>query len=193
MDHQPSSSRRISAVEIPSSSPPHPRRPSTQAGPSGSRKRRRLTNQSISSSESQPDNQPIESIDLTDVDGNSAIAKALARQREDAIAAQKSSDDGNARSILTAYKCPICIETPVDATTTVCGHLFCHKCIINALKSSEEQRTDHSGKTPRGICPVCRKPLARADTPGPKRNLIPLQMKLITRKRVNPAERRDTS
>lgn len=123
MDNQASSSqrRRISTVEIPSSSPPRSRRPSTQAGPSGSRKRRRLTNQSVSSTASQPENEPIESIDLTDVDGNSAIAKVLARQREDAVAAQHTDDSANSRSRFTGYKCPVCIDTPVDATTTVCG------------------------------------------------------------------------
>ncbi|OJI96003.1 hypothetical protein ASPVEDRAFT_35316 [Aspergillus versicolor CBS 583.65] len=186
MDNQASSSqrRRISTVEIPSSSPPRSRRPSTQAGPSGSRKRRRLTNQSVSSTASQPENEPIESIDLTDVDGNSAIAKVLARQREDAVAAQHTDDSANARSRLTGYTCPVCMDTPVDATTTVCGHLFCHKCIIETLKFSEEQRADHTGKTPRGTCPVCRKPLARADAPGNKRNLIPLQIKLVTKKRT---------
>ncbi|KAL4920459.1 hypothetical protein BDW62DRAFT_176503 [Aspergillus aurantiobrunneus] len=192
MDHQ-ASSRRTSAVEIPSSSPPRPRRSSAQAGPSGSRKRRRLTNQTVSSSSSasQPENEQIESIDLTDVDENSAMAKVLARQREDAIASQQSSGSGNARSKLTAFKCPVCLDTPVDATTTVCGHLFCHKCIIQVLKYSEEQRSDHPGKTPKGACPSCRKPLARADTPGPKRNLVPLQIKLITKKRAEPAKQKN--
>ncbi|KAL2830030.1 hypothetical protein BDW59DRAFT_29569 [Aspergillus cavernicola] len=189
------SSRRISAVEIPSSSSPRSRRRSStaNAGPSGARKRRRLTNQTTSSPASQIENEPIESIDLTDVEGNSAIGKVLAKQREDAIASQQSGDGGSARSRLTAYKCPVCIEIPVDATTTVCGHLFCHKCIIDTLKASEEQRADHSGKNPRGTCPVCRKPLARLDAPGPKRNLVPLQIKLITRKRTNATALGDTS
>ncbi|KAL2860704.1 uncharacterized protein BJX67DRAFT_386391 [Aspergillus lucknowensis] len=123
MDQAPPS-RRMSAVEIPSSSlPPRRRTSNVHAGPSGTRKRRRLTNQTVSSSASHPehDDEPIEAIDLTDVDGHSAIAKVLAKQREDAVAAQQQSDSGGARSRLTAYKCPICIETPVDATTTVCG------------------------------------------------------------------------
>ncbi|KAL5343107.1 hypothetical protein BJX70DRAFT_207595 [Aspergillus crustosus] len=190
-----SSSRRTSAIEIASSSPPRPRRSSaTQAGPSGTRKRRRLTNQTTSSSASHPENEVIESIDLTEVDGNSAIAKVLAKQREDAIAAQQaqhSNEDLSARSRLTAYTCPVCMETPKDATATVCGHLFCHECIINALKSVEE-RLEHTGKAPRGTCPVCRKPLARVDTPGPKRNLVPLQIKLFTKKRTDLAAHRDT-
>ncbi|KAL4795962.1 hypothetical protein BDV19DRAFT_361832 [Aspergillus venezuelensis] len=197
MDSQPSS-RRISTVEITSESPPQRRRASTaSSGPSRSRKRRRITNQSSSSvvsgsSASQAHNEPIESIDLTEVDGNTAIAKVLAKQREDAVAAQHLNEGENARSRLTAFKCPVCMESPVDATTTICGHLFCHKCIIDCLKSGEEQRADQTGKAPRGSCPVCRKPLARVDAPGPKRNLVPLQIKLITRKR-KASEQRNTS
>ncbi|KAL2821531.1 hypothetical protein BJX63DRAFT_218784 [Aspergillus granulosus] len=185
MDHA-SSSRRLSAVEIISSSPPRHRRPSNaEAGPPSTRKRRRLTNQTVSSSASQPENadELIESIDLTDVDGNSAIATVLAKQREDAVAAQQSSGSGSARTKLIAYKCPVCMDTLTDATTTVCGHLFCHQCIIEALKIGEE-RADHTGKASRGTCPVCRKPLARLDSPGPRRNLVPLQIKLTTKKKL---------
>ncbi|KAL4887393.1 hypothetical protein BJY04DRAFT_212430 [Aspergillus karnatakaensis] len=191
---RPSSSRRMSAIEI-ASSPPRTRRASTQAGPSGTRKRRRLTNQTISSTSSQSQEQ-IESIDLTEVDGNSALAKVLAKQREDAIAAQeaeKSSENGSARSRLTAYTCPICMDTPTDATASICGHLFCHRCITDWLKSKEEQLVDHTGKAARAGCPKCRKPLARADTPGPKRNLVPLQIKLVTKKRADLAANRSAS
>ncbi|KAL4751974.1 hypothetical protein BDW72DRAFT_172523 [Aspergillus terricola var. indicus] len=187
-------SRRISAVEIPSSSPPRRRRSSTtQAGPSRFHKRRRLTNQTISSSSSQPDNEPVESIDLTEVDGNSSLAKVLAKQREDAVAAQQSSDGGNARSRLTAYTCPVCMDTPKDATATICGHLFCHKCIMEWLATTEEQRADRTGKAPRGLCPQCRQPLSGVDAIGAKRNLVPLQIKLFTKKRTNSAEQRAAS
>ncbi|KAL3473132.1 hypothetical protein BJX99DRAFT_261677 [Aspergillus californicus] len=172
-------SRRTSAIEISSSSPPRPLRSSTtQAGPSGTRKRRRLTNQTDS-----PD-EPIEAIDLTDVEGKSVIDKVLAKQREDAIAAQKSGDGNSAPSTLAAYKCPICMCAVVDATTTVCGHIYCHMCIMNWLKKFDDQRPDHTGKSPRGFCPNCRKLLTRSDAPGPRRNLIPLQFKLTTRKEV---------
>ncbi|KAL4904804.1 hypothetical protein BDW74DRAFT_153539 [Aspergillus multicolor] len=187
---EPGSSRRVSAIEIPSSSPPRRRQSSTttQAGPSGTRKRRRLTNQTISSSSPQPDNEPIESIDLTEVDGNSTLARVLAKQREEAIAAQQSSSGGNARSRLTAYTCPVCMETPKNATATICGHLFCHKCIMEWLATTEEQRADRAGKTPRGLCPQCRQPLSGADQTGSKRNLVPLEIKLLTKKRKDPAE-----
>ncbi|KAL5362669.1 hypothetical protein BJX96DRAFT_154367 [Aspergillus floccosus] len=130
-----------------------------------------------------PEDDTIESIDLTD--GPSALSRALAKQREDAVRAQQEADRDQGHSSLANYKCPVCMDTPVDATSTMCGHLFCHKCIIDTLKFSEEQRMDAPGRGPKGMCPVCRKPLTRADAPGPKRNLIPLQLKLSTRKR-NP-------
>ncbi|PKY03555.1 hypothetical protein P168DRAFT_290719 [Aspergillus campestris IBT 28561] len=57
---------------------------------------------------------------------------------------------------------------------------------MDTLKFGEERRTDASGKS-RGTCPVCRKPLTRADTPGTKRNLVPLQIKMKTRKRKDVA------
>ncbi|KAJ9212783.1 hypothetical protein DTO166G4_5595 [Paecilomyces variotii] len=131
------------------------------------------------------DDSNIESVDLTEVEDDNALSKALAKQREDAIRAQGPARDGEGRSVLTAYKCPVCMDTPVDATSTICGHLFCHKCIIDTLKFSEEQRSDSSGKGPRGNCPVCRKPLTRNDVPGPRRNLVPLTLKLMTKKRDN--------
>ncbi|KAL1966842.1 hypothetical protein VTN77DRAFT_3807 [Rasamsonia byssochlamydoides] len=126
----------------------------------------------------------IESVDLTEVNDESALAKALAKQREDAVKAQASSEDKKGRSILTSHKCPVCMDTLTDATSTICGHLFCHKCIMDTLRFSEEQRADSaSGKGPRGNCPVCRKPLSRRDAPGPKRDLVPLQLKLMTKKK----------
>lgn len=163
------------------------------AGPSSSRhgheprgiKRRRPSNENPSAGPStyRRNEEDIESLDLTEVDDAFTLSKVLAKQREDAIKAQSNPTDRSGRSILTSYKCPVCMDMPVDATTTICGHLFCHKCIIDTLRFGEEQRSDGSGKGPRGNCPVCRKPLSRNDIPGPKRNLVPLQLKLMTRKR----------
>ncbi|KAF9891774.1 hypothetical protein FE257_003255 [Aspergillus nanangensis] len=58
----------------------------------------------------------IESIDLTE--GSSALSKALAKQREDAVRAQQDGEHEQGRSSLTEYKCPVCMDTPVDATST---------------------------------------------------------------------------
>ncbi|KAF5864792.1 SUMO-targeted ubiquitin ligase complex subunit slx8 [Aspergillus alliaceus] len=172
---------------------PHRRRSSDHTEPLDSRgeerKRRRLSNVNTATAGTRPtleqhrDND-IESIDLTEVEGSSALSKVLAKQREDAVKAQQSVEHEKGRSILNSYKCPVCMDTPEDATSTVCGHLFCHKCIIDTLKFSEEQRADSTTvKGPRGTCPVCRKPLARNDASGNKRNLVPLQLKLVTKKR----------
>lgn len=129
MDCNPSShsTRRTSSsnpISLESSSPP--RRPPIES-PTLSpeprhRKRRRLTSTGTGTSTSaEPDEEPIESIDLTEVEGPSALSKALAKQREDAVKAQHTAEDDKGRSLLTAYKCPVCMDTPVDATSTVCG------------------------------------------------------------------------
>ncbi|KAI9043482.1 uncharacterized protein KD926_003633 [Aspergillus affinis] len=156
------------------------------------RKRRRLSRSSAANPSLESDleerdgeTEPTTSIDLTESSGPSSLSKTLAKQQEDAIKAQKGSEHERGRSILKKAECRVCLDTPVDATTTACGHLFCHKCIMTALKSGEE-RADTSGKTPRGTCPICRKPLSRNDVPGARRNLVPLQFKLATRKRTSP-------
>ena len=125
----------------------------------------------------------IESVDLTHVDDNSSLAFALAKQRSDAVKAQQTFDTSTiARSPLTGYKCPICMDTPKDATSTICGHLFCHRCIIDTLKWSEQQRTQDLARKSDGVCPVCRKTVKRKDKQSDRgRSLIPLAIKLTTK------------
>ncbi|KAJ5370733.1 uncharacterized protein N7496_006825 [Penicillium cataractarum] len=125
---------------------------------------------------------PIESIDLTEVEGSSALAKALAKQREDAVKAQSKEEADKAQSMLTAYQCPVCMDTLEDATSTSCGHLFCHKCIVEYLQSIDVQRAEQ-GKQTKGTCPVCRKTITRNESSGPRRSLIPLKLKVVTKKR----------
>ncbi|KAJ5122194.1 hypothetical protein N7448_003327 [Penicillium atrosanguineum] len=126
----------------------------------------------------------VESIDLTEPE--SLLSKALAKQREDAIKAQQSTEgEKGSGSMLSAYKCPVCMDTPEDATSTSCGHLFCHRCIVEYLNSAD-QRLD-SSKQVRGTCPICRKPITKVDVSGPKRSLIPLALKLTTKKRSLPS------
>jgi hypothetical protein len=142
----------------------------------------------------------MESVDLTEINDDNSLAKVLAKQREDAIKAQATTEDREGRTTLTATKCAICMDTPTDATTTVCGmlqiiiplfsptteiltydvsgHMFCHKCIIDSLRYEEGRSEATTGKSGRGKCPACRKLLTRKDTPGPRRDLIPLQFKL---------------
>ncbi|GKZ34666.1 SUMO-targeted ubiquitin ligase complex subunit slx8 [Aspergillus brasiliensis] len=166
LEPSPSASRRLSHGSI------------DTLEASGHQRKRRRTSHSEGQENARPD-----AVDLTATEDMDPVSRIQAKQRADVILAQQSLDHNKGESVLLAYKCPVCMDTPVDATSTACGHLFCHKCIIDTLKFSEEQRSDMSGKGPRGTCPVCRKYLSRNDMPGPKRNLVPLQIKLTTRKR----------
>ncbi|KAJ5218753.1 uncharacterized protein N7498_000852 [Penicillium cinerascens] len=192
-------SRRLSVVDLTSaqassdhrsstSSPPD--QPSTldragsQTTPRGIKRRREndgfwSPNSSDSSEEVEQEEEAIESIDLTEPE--TSLQKALAKQQEDAIKAQQSAEGERSGSVLSAYKCPVCMDTPEDATSTACGHLFCHRCIVEYLNSAD-QRLDSSKQT-RGTCPICRKVITKVDKSGPKRSLIPLELKLTTKKR----------
>lgn len=93
-------------------------------------KRRRLSHadhstDSWTSTPGSEDTDPVESIDLTEVDGSADLAKALSKQREDAVKAQQDAEPQREKgsSVLTAYKCPVCMDTLDDATSTACGML----------------------------------------------------------------------
>lgn len=131
------------------------------------------------SSSSRPKSEsPVESIDLTGVGEKTSAADVLAQHRADVESSQNVSSD-TGRTALTSYKCPICMETPTDITATICGHLFCHRCIIETLKWSEDQRGENMpGHRPKGVCPVCRKELRRIDTEQKGRTLVPLNIML---------------
>ncbi|KAI3904035.1 hypothetical protein MKW92_017566 [Papaver armeniacum] len=47
--------------------------------------------------------------------------------------------------------CPICISPLLDIVITCCGHIFCKKCILKALKHKN------------GRCPMCRHHLSKSD------------------------------
>lgn len=72
-----------------------------------------------------PDVTPaVEAVDLTDVNTAAELSKALSKQRQDAIQAQMKQNQGSeplGRTPLSSYKCPVCMETPEDATSTICG------------------------------------------------------------------------
>ena len=66
----------------------------------------------------------IEQVDLTEVNNPASLANALSKQREDAVKAQlhnSSTMEEEGRTVLTSYKCPICMDVLEDATSTVCG------------------------------------------------------------------------
>ncbi|KAJ5782729.1 hypothetical protein N7457_004503 [Penicillium paradoxum] len=85
---------------------------------------------------------------------------------------------------LLAYRCPICLETPECWTSSVCGHLFCHRCIYDHLEFSSRHSNGDTSKKSKGTCPVCRTPISRSDS-GKSRGLVPIIFQ--TRKRDDPS------
>ena len=122
MDHYASARHPLIPTQLGSSSLParHLLTESPSSNDDRQRKRRR-TSGDVSNIDMDTEDEPIESIDLTEAEGPSSLAKILAKQREDAVKAQQDLEQEKGRSLLTAYKCPVCMDTPVDATTTVCG------------------------------------------------------------------------
>ncbi|CAG8585196.1 5635_t:CDS:2 [Diversispora eburnea] len=43
-------------------------------------------------------------------------------------------------------QCPICLNSPNDTVTTLCGHVYCHSCISTWIRACGEGAT----------CPLCR-------------------------------------
>ena len=76
----------------------------------------------------------IEAVDLTGVNDATGLSQALSKQRQDAVRAQMQqtkNEEPAGRTPLSSYKCPICMDTPEDATTTICGML--RKLPLNVL------------------------------------------------------------
>ncbi|KIW03450.1 uncharacterized protein PV09_05220 [Verruconis gallopava] len=120
--------------------------------------------------------EPIVIEDLDDVDEDSEkdeeaekMKETLQRQREEQVKAAQESDKEPPR--LNKLQCVICMDSFTDMTATSCGHIFCHECLISALKASEARRfmaTGIHGK--KSQCPVCRTTLNRSK----KGDVIPL-------------------
>lgn len=51
-------------------------------------------------------------------------------------------------------KCPICLDFPVAAKITKCGHIYCWSCFLHYLALS-----DNKVRT----CPICYEPVSRKD------------------------------
>lgn len=58
------------------------------------------------------------------------VSRTQAKQRADVILAQQSLDHNKGESVLLAYKCPVCMDTPVDATSTACGKFVLRNCAL---------------------------------------------------------------
>lgn len=128
----------------------------------------------------------LEAVDLTTVEDDEGLSDVIAKQRADAIMSQRPAGATEAgRTTFSAFKCPICMDMLRFATVTKCGHMFCHKCIIDTLKwSSNQHLEEHPGlKSHPGQCPVCRTSLAIKDIRGNGRTIVPLHMKKFTLKR----------
>lgn len=113
-------------------STPRPTEPTTSRG--AKRRRDRDETGSPGPSSRPRREEPIQAIDLTEVDSSSEFAKTLSSLREDAVKAQQPTEieETRPRTILGAYKCPVCMDTPEDATSTACG-TFAHdrQCFLS--------------------------------------------------------------
>lgn len=76
---------------------------------------------------------PPDDIEAVDMSASSPkLLKSRAKQQEDAVKAQQPEMEPS-RSTLTAYKCPVCMDTPEDATTTTCGMPIASSCFPFSL------------------------------------------------------------
>lgn len=153
---------------------------------------------SIDLTQNTKDEDASEPVDLTGADDDKTLKNILAKEQQDAIAAQiKPPSTDNTASALSNYKCAICMDSPKNATTTICGHLFCHRCILDSLKWSERQRREDAlhPRTVNGLCPVCRKPLKNKEVSATGRTtsggLVNLEIKKIPRKQYNDDRQRE--
>ncbi|MCJ1467329.1 hypothetical protein MMC07_005953 [Pseudocyphellaria aurata] len=117
----------------------------------------------------------VEELDLRDDDDG--LSKVLEQQRLMSIKAQQELVDKPVN--FSTLQCIICMESITNITVTHCGHVFCHSCLMEALIVGEQQGTE-PGK---GVskCPVCRKKVTRPKDNKPSIQVIPLELKLMTK------------
>ena len=149
-------------------------------------KRRRTTQRTRASSQiADETSSPVEAIDLANLDGGSdAIAAAVRGSLQtEQILSQLNPTNGNEATPprLSTLTCVICLEPPRNLTTTLCGHLFCHTCLMEALIAGE-----HGASASR--CPVCRTAVLRTDSGktqgGEGYHWTGLELKVVKRKGV---------
>lgn len=63
---------------------------------------------------------------------------------------------------LSDAECPICFDAITNATTTLCGHVYCLECLQRSISSSLA-RGQTRGRKGVGLCPMCRKSVAFKD------------------------------
>lgn len=63
---------------------------------------------------------------------------------------------------LSEAECPICFDEITNATTTLCGHVYCLNCLQRSVSASTA-RGQTRGRKGVGLCPMCRKTVAFKD------------------------------
>ncbi|KAL8793967.1 MAG: hypothetical protein Q9195_003480 [Heterodermia aff. obscurata] len=115
----------------------------------------------------------VEEIDLKDVDDDNGLSKALQKQQEMAIKAQRKEESDKPVK-LSNLSCIICLESMTDITATRCGHLFCHGCLMEALIAGEQQEVEPGKFNSR--CPICREKVSRPKPGASKSDIITLEI-----------------
>ncbi|CAK3862835.1 hypothetical protein DOTSEDRAFT_69481 [Lecanosticta acicola] len=110
--------------------------------------------------------QDVEEIDLAH-DTPSGEEELLQQQRQDALKTQQAAMRDAGPQKIGKRQCIICLDNITNCTTTVCGHFYCHECLVSALNHAE--RSSDRGV---GTCPHCRKPLPRTKKAN---SIVPIQ------------------
>ncbi|KAI9678666.1 MAG: SUMO-targeted ubiquitin ligase complex subunit slx8 [Caeruleum heppii] len=95
---------------------------------------------------------PPEEIDLREIDSDHGLSSLLQRQRQEQIRAQQTAAAAEPPTTLSTLQCVICMEPPSNLTSTHCGHLFCHTCLMESLMAAHSTQSR---------CPVCRTEVLR--------------------------------
>ena len=93
---------------------------STQTAESSSKRRKTAAG---ARSERLVKDEDIEEVDLRDVDDDNELSKALQKQHETAIKAQRKEESDKPLK-LSGLQCIICLESMKDITATSCGEEF---------------------------------------------------------------------
>lgn len=108
---------------------------------------------------------PIEELDLTN-EAPTAEEELAQTQQAQLLQAQQPSTASSGPLKIGQRTCIICMEPFTNATTTSCGHMYCHECLTQALIAGEKASEKGVGN-----CPVCRKPVKRN---GKGNQIIPI-------------------
>nr|OQO29940.1 hypothetical protein B0A51_02936 [Rachicladosporium sp. CCFEE 5018] len=141
-------STATSTIDLTRSPPPRPttKRPApSSASNQTSHKRRRLSGAS-----------PASALKVEELEDEAPGAEdEIAQAAQLSALAQQARDDGPVK--IGMKNCIICLENFTNATTSACGHIFCHECLTRALIASEKS----SSREGVGNCPACRTKLKR--------------------------------